>query len=342
MKIVFFGTKPWEKDYLTLKIKDSGVEAGLEFIEGTLNKDNIPQSADCDIISVFVGSEINREVIDKFSNLKLIVTRSTGYDHIDLVACEDRGILVASVPSYGENTVAEHAFALLLCLSRKIYLGYEQIRENGSFNVDNLQGFDLKGKTLGVIGTGRIGKHAIKMANGFDMKVIAYDTYPNKELEKELCFTYHSFNEVLAESDVITIHVPYLKETHHLLNEESINKMKPGAYLINTSRGAVVETEALVKALESGHLGGAGLDVLEEEGVIKDELEFVLRGHPKEHDLKTILSNHVLIDLPNVIVTPHNAFNTKEAIERILDTTVEDITGFIKGKPVNLVKFKSE
>ncbi|KKU48678.1 hypothetical protein A3H10_00425 [Candidatus Uhrbacteria bacterium RIFCSPLOWO2_12_FULL_46_10] len=335
--IAFFATKSWEEEYLKDKLKIVASDLTQIFIPEILSKEHLPSSRDFALCSVFVDSLIDRTVIDALPNLKFIVTRSTGYDHIDLAAAGERGIVISSVPSYGENTVAEYAFALLLTLSRKIYDGAHRVREETRFSFDGLQGFDLKGKTIGVLGTGRIGRHAIRMAKGFDMRVVAYDPFPNESFAKEFDFTYLSFEEVLKNSDIITIHVPYSKETHHLINEKTIALMKPGAYLINTSRGGVVDTPALAVALKQGRLGGAGLDVLEEEGVIKDELDFIVHGHPEEHSLKTVLADHVLMDLSNVIVTPHNAFNTKEALTRILDTTVEDIVGYIKGKPVNVV-----
>ena len=270
-------------------------------------------------------------------NLKCIATRSTGFDHVDLAAAAARGVSVSNVPSYGENTVAEFAFALLLTLSRKISQAYERVRETGSFSFEGLEGFDLYGKTLGVIGTGRIGKHSIRIGNGFGMKVLGFDAHPDPKLEKELNFTYDTLEGVLAKSDVVTLHVPYMKETHHLMNEKTFATIKQGAVLINTSRGAVVDTDAMVKALRSGKLGGAGLDVLEEEGIVKDEMKFLVEGHPNAENLKIALENHVLIDLPNVVVTPHNAFNTREGKERILNTTVENIAGFVQGKPVNVI-----
>ncbi len=338
MKTHFYTVKPWEKEYLESKIKELGLPLETEYFDNHLDKDHLPSDASAEIISVFVGSEVDKTVLDIFPNLKFLATRSTGYDHIDITETKKRGLPVAYVPAYGENTVAEFTFGLILALSRKIYQSCDQIRESGSFALEGLQGFDLKGKTLGVLGTGRIGKHVIRMAKGFEMNVIAYDPYPDEKYSQEAEFKYFPFEEILKQSDIITIHVPYLKETHHLINSETIKLIKKGAYLVNTSRGPIVETEALVKALKSGDLGGAGLDVLEEEGVINDELDFIVSGHPEEHNLKTVLANHVLIDMPNVIVTPHNAFNTKEALQRILDTTLENIKNFIADAPNNLVK----
>lgn len=334
MKIGFFEIEDWEIEYFKPRLADYE----LFFTREAITKDKLPAEKNFDIISVFTGSIINQEVLNTLPNLKFIAGRTTGYDHIDLKTTQAKNILVSNVPSYGENTVAEFAFGLLLCLSRKIFLAYDKIRETGSFNLEGLQGFDLKDKILGIVGTGRIGRNMAKIANGFGMKIIAYDTAPNFELEKELGLKYVSFEDLLKNSDIISLHVPYLKSTHHLINKENIKLIKPGAILINTSRGSVVETDALVRALNDKILAGAGLDVLEEEAPTKDERQFLLYGRPDEHNLKTILQNHVLIDMDNVIITPHNAFNTKEALERILNTTIENIVGFVNGSPKNLVK----
>lgn len=330
MKIAFFEIENWETDYL----KNRLVEAELFFSSGKLNKDNLPEQRDFDVISVFTGSVIDKEALDSFPDLKLITTRSTGFDHIDLKAAQEKNITVAYVPGYGDNTVAEFAFGLILNLSRKIYEAFDRIREKGEFSFEGLQGFDLNGKTIGIIGTGRIGRHAVKIAKGFGMKVIAFDSYPNAGLAKEMDFQYDPLEELLANSDVITIHVPYNKSTHHLINGGNIGKIKRGALLVNTARGGVIETEALLKALNDGIIGGYGADVLEEEGIIKDEKAFLISGRPEEHNLRTILANHVLFDMPNVIITPHIAFNTKEALKRILDADVENITSFLaKNEP---------
>lgn len=336
MNIAFFGVEQWEKEYLEKKLADMP-QVTASFSADIINKDRMPKDADCDALSVFVSCSVGKEVISRLPKLKFIVTRSTGFDHIDLAACKERGIVVSSVPSYGENTVAEFAMGLILGLSRKIVAANAEIRETGSWSVEKLQGFDLKGKTLGVVGTGRIGRHVIKMASGFDMKVVGYDPFPNQKFADELRFDYVSFPDLLAQSDIITIHVPYSPETHHLFNDKTLAQMKRGAYIVNTSRGGVIDTEALVRALQSGRAGGAGLDVLEEEGVIKDEADFLAHGRAEEHNMKTVIAGHILVDMPNVIITPHNAFNTKEALERILDTTVEDIKGFLAGVPVNAV-----
>ncbi|MFA5000890.1 MAG: hydroxyacid dehydrogenase [Candidatus Paceibacterota bacterium] len=368
MKTLFFELENWEREFIEASSKSDLVtqsttsnlptepevvsrvaRSDFEFVEGVLAEETIAKLTDeqkeAEIISIFVDSVINAKVLESFPNLKMIATRSTGYDHIELEACRAKGIMVANVPSYGEETVAEYAFALMLTLSRKIFESYDRIKETGSFDLTGMRGFDLNGKTLGVIGTGKIGKNVIEIANGFNMKVIAYDKFPDEAYRQKMGYEYLSFDEVLAQSDILTLHVPFLPENEHLINAETIAKMKKGVYLINTARGALVDTDALLKALQSGQIAGAGLDVLEEEGVIKDELNFLTRlssgqasAHQNGHNFKTILENHVLVDLPNVVITPHNAFNTWEALKRILNTTLENIKSFSAGIPQNLVK----
>lgn len=343
MKILFFELEDWEKDYL----KSLALPGEFTMIDGGLDETKLPVLSgiegpvdnSAEIISIFVDSVINEKVLAHFPNLKLIATRSTGYDHIDLQACQAHGVVVANVPSYGEDTVAEYTFALILNLSRRVAESNDRIKETGNFDLAGLRGFDLKGKTLGVLGTGKIGKNVIEIANGFNMNILAYDKFPDEAYATKMYYKYASFEEVLAQADILTLHVPYTQENHHLLNSETLAKMKKGAFLINTARGALIDTEALLKDLQSGHLAGAGLDVLEEEGVIKDELNFLTSSTPTgNHDLKTVLENHLLIDMPNVIITPHNAFNTWEALQRILNTTLENIANFASGQPTNLVK----
>ena len=347
MKTLFFELENWEKEYVEQSSKSDlatrDTISNFTFVGGILSEETVSKLTDeqkgAQIISIFVDSVINAKVLESFPNLKMIATRSTGYDHLDLGACKAKGVMVANVPSYGEETVAEYAFALMLTLSRKIFESYDRIKETGSFDLTGMRGFDLNGKTLGIIGTGKIGKNVIEIANGFNMKVIAYDKFPDEVYRQKMGYEYLSFDEVLTQADILTLHVPFLPENEHLINTESIAKMKKGVYLINTARGVLVDTEALLQALKDGQIAGAGLDVLEEEGVIKDELNFLTRHfNQNDHNLRTILENHVLVDLPNVVVTPHNAFNTWEALKRILNTTLENIKSFSAGTPQNLVK----
>lgn len=332
MKIHYFSGEAWEEAYVKAKLPDEEIT----FHEGSLAAFPELTDPDADVLCTFIESKIGEEELKRFPKLKLIATRSTGYDHIDLNTAKARGIAVVNVPFYGENTVAEFTFALLLALSRRVIDADERVRD-GAFSPSGLRGFDLAGKTIGVVGCGHIGVHAIRMANGFGMKVLGFDVTRNDELAKTLNFTYATLPELLAASDIVTLHVPYNAHTHHLINKENIGSFKKGAYLINTSRGAVVETDALVEALKSGTLAGAALDVLEEEGDMNDEAALLTAPHPNAEAIRTALENHYLIEHPRVIVTPHLAFNTTEAVERILNTTIENIKSFGAGSPTNIV-----
>src|SRR3989338_2758464 len=320
MNILYLYKEEWEKKYVGNRLTGHNISFA-EFLENVTA--DILSSAE--VISVFVNHSIQKEDMDKMPNLKLITTRSTGFDHIDIVAAREKNIEVVYVPSYGENRVAEFAFALLLALSRKVPEAHEQVTKTGSFSQEGLTGFDWAGKTMGVVGCGKIGQHTVRIANGFGMKVLVSDGHRDEAMAKELGFEYAELPELLGASDVVSLHVPYLPATHHLINLQNISLFKRGAYLINTARGAVVETAAIVKALQEGILAGAGLDVLEEEGDMQDEMKLLSGPHPKEEELKVVLQNHYLINHPRVIVTPHIAFDTTEAIRRILDTTVENI-----------------
>ena len=338
MKIAYFTYHPWEAEYLresTLAARDDVV---FDIFDQPLSADTIPENAaEYDAISIFVNSAVPAEVMDAFENCKLIAIRSTGFDHVDCEECRARDIRVANVPRYGENTVAEYAFALMLSVTRRLTEGYDRLREDGQFNPRGLEGIDLKGKTLGVVGTGTIGKHVIKIASGFGMHIIAHDPYPDEEYAKQMAYTYHELDQVLAKSDIVTLHVPYNESTHHLINEDRLERMKDGAYLVNTSRGGVIDTQAFVRALQSGKLAGAGLDVLEEETILDDEMRFFMENNKMDYSVKDALANYILIDMPNVVVTPHIAFNTREAVRRIVDTTLKNLEAFADGEPVNIV-----
>jgi len=315
---------------------------GLEvtFFEEKLTDSIIDKVKDVEVVSVFTNSVVNKNIIDQLPNLKFINTSSTGFDHIDVEYCKQKGISVSNVPAYGSVTVAEFAFALILALSRKIYDAYHNLREDANFDVSLLQGFDLNGKTLGVVGTGKIGKNVIKIANGFGMNIIACDMHPDEAFAKENNFQYKSLAEVISGSDVLTLHAPYNKENHHLINKEKISLMKKGVYLINTARGELIDTDALVWGLKEGIIAGAGLDVLEGERELKEEAEILASPEKSERikDYKTLLEDRMLIDMPNVIVTPHVAFNSKEAEIRIVETAVKNIEGFLNNNLINLVK----
>ncbi len=338
MKLIYIAQEEWEKDYLKNVLSEAGLETEFYLAD---DEKALAGDPDAEAISIFITTHLGAEEFDRFPKLKLIATRSTGFDHIDLDAAKKRGISICTVPFYGANTVAEFAFALILTLSRRVYDAYDRVRETGSFSQSGLRGFDLAGKTIGVVGTGHIGVHAIKMAKGFSMSVLAFDAFQKEGLDKELGFTYVSLNELLNKSDIVTLHVPYNPHTHHLINKDNIHEFKKGAYLINTARGAVVETDALLKGLVDKTLAGAGLDVLEEEGDMQDDVRLFSLPHPQEEELKAALANHYFIDHPRVVVTGHIAFDSQEALERILDTTAENLAAFAKGEPQNILTPKS-
>lgn len=318
----------WESDYLVQALGSGTFSAKHLDAAGDLGDPNV--------LAIFIYSQITKTVLDRYPHLKLITTLSTGYDHIDLAACRDRGVTVCNVPSYGENTVAEHALALLLALTRKIIPAVNHTR-HGDFRLDGLRGTDLSGQTAGVIGTGRIGRHMIAMLKGLNMRVLGYDSRPQSELAAALGFTYVALNQLLKQSDVVTIHCPAVPETFHLMNEARLRLMKPTAFLINTARGNIVDTQALAQVLQEDRLAGVGLDVLEEECIIIEERQLLSAEFHKQCDLRTVLADHILLNHPRVIVTPHNAFNTKEALVRILDTTIKNIRAFEAGRPINVV-----
>ena len=332
MRIVVFEAEPREASAFD-RLKRGH---DLVLVDAPLRSDNAGRHAGAEIVSTFIYSELDQGVLGKLPALKLIATRSTGYDHIDTEVCAGRGITVSNVPSYGENTVAEHVFALLLAISHRLPEAMDRA-QRGHFSPEGLQGFDLAGKTLGVIGTGSIGRHVIRIATGFGMKVVAFDARPDPRLAQELAFRYATFEELLGASDVITLHIPSLPETRHLLSAAGFARMKDGVVVINTARGDLIDTRALIQALTSGKVAAAGLDVLPDEPMIREEAELICSFFCERHDLRNLVADHVLLRMRNVIVTPHSAFNTREAVERIVRTTVENIEAFVAGTPRNVV-----
>jgi len=287
------------------------------------------------VLSVFIRSPITANLLDRMPNLRMIATRSTGSDHIDLAACDGRGIVVSNVPHYGENTVAEFTFALMLALSRHLVRAINHTR-SCDFSLQGLQGIDLRGRTLGVIGAGNIGLHVIRIARGFAMNVLAYDVRPQPLIAEVLDFRYVEMDELLRESDIVSLHVTGGPTTHHLMNRDRFEKMKRGVLLINTSRGTVVDSQALMWALDHGVVAGAGLDVVEGEELITEERELLTTAEPSQK-LRMVLCEEALLQYPNVLVTPHMAFDTREAMERITETTEENIHCFLAGHPINVV-----
>jgi D-lactate dehydrogenase len=328
MSIVCFEIEDWESE--TLRDLCHGHDAVM--VKNKIDVHNANEYESAEIISCFIYSDLRRPVLEKLKNLKLIATRSTGTDHIDLDYCRNHGITVANVPAYGEHTVAEHVFALLLALSRHIPQAVRRTRD-GYFSFSGLCGFDLYGKTLGLVGTGAIGLHVAQIATGFGMKVLGYDIHPSASS----VFTPVTLDQLLSDSDVISLHVPGTPQTRHMLSEKEFSMMRDGVVIINTARGQVIDVKALLRALQSGKVGAAGLDVLPEEPAIREEAELLRESFSQQHDLEALLANHVLLHHKNVIVTPHSAFYTNEAVKKIIETTGDSILSFIAGNPKNIV-----
>ena len=326
MKIGLFEVEGWERHFFRKLLKGHS----LTFFKEPLTEKNVSIAKGFDSVSVFIYSKLNGVVLKQLHKLKMITTRSTGFDHIDVGECKKRKIVLCNVPSYGENTVAEHTFALILTLSRKIHEAHMR-RMSNNYTIEGLKGFDLKGRTIGIVGLGKIGKHVARIANGFEMKLLACDRHPDAALAKTLGITYTTFNELLKKSDIITLHVPSTKENYHLINKRNVKTIKRGALFINTARGELVDTEALIWALDKKILAGVGLDVLEGEELIKEEKQ-LLYDEKKHKQIHQLAEDHMLLARDNVVFTPHIAFYSKEALERIIEKTAESINGFAKDK----------
>ncbi len=321
-----------ESRYMTQALEDM---FRVTTIPQTVQESDSSAFASVNVLVPFIHSLVNRDVLAKMPGLRLIATRSTGYDHIDLTGAAERGIAVANVPGYGENAVAEHTFALLLTLTRKIHLATSPIPQ-GDSTLASLRGVDLYGKTLGVVGTGAIGMHVIRIARGFGMQVLAYDIQQNRHLAEVLGFRYVNLDDLLSHSDMVTLHAPATPATHHMIRRETLSQMKRGAFLINTARGTLVDVHALARALETGQLAGVGLDTVEGEEFLQHEEE-LLQEPGNEEKLKLLVHHHILQRHSKVVITPHIAFNTEEALRRILDTTIENLRSFFQEQPRNLI-----
>jgi len=339
MKYAFFDIKEaWEKKLILKKLDKQDVTIFSESIQEVDAK----ELKNIDVISIFIYSKATAENLKKIPKLKLIATRSTGYDHIDIDYCKKNKVKIASVPYYGENTVAEFTLGLLLNISRKVSESVARVK-TGSFDFRGLRGFDLAHKTIGVIGFGRIGQKFAKMCRGLNMKVIAYDPFADKleETALELGVKLVNLEEIYKKSQIISLHMPLLKETKHIINKDSLKMMKKGVIILNTSRGGLINTKDLLHALDNNKVAFAAMDVLESEGLLKEEYNFLERGHKDLEELQAIVQDHELIKRTNVHVTPHNAFNTQDALERITNTTLENITNFRDNKEiVNLIRLK--
>jgi len=278
-------------------------------------KEIISECKNAEVLCVFIYSKVTRKIINALPNLKLIITRSVGYDHVDLQAAKEKKILVCNVPDYGSHVIAEHVFALLLSGLRHVEEGDNRVEKTKKFNWDGLRGIALKGKTLGVIGTGKIGKNVARIASlGFLMNVIASDPFPDENAAMENHFSYVSLTNLFKKADIITLHCPLIPSTKHLINKKSIAQMKNGVVIVNTSRGDIIKTEDLVKGIKSKKISYAFLDVLEHENNIK--------------------SNKVLIDMPNVIITPHIAFYADDSMDKMYSASFDVIKAFLAKKDV--------
>ncbi len=336
MNIIITGIERWEAPLFKRTFKKTFKGHRLQLLKEPITEKNAFKFKNVQILSPFISSQLTKEILCRLPKLKLIATRSTGFDHIDIQECNKRKITVCNVPAYSDNTVAEHTFALMLALARKLVPSIERTKK-GDFHCNGLRGADLRGKVLGVVGTGKIGRHVIRIAKGFEMDVLAYTRHPDQQFAKEQRFHYVSLDKLLRTADIITLHCPLTKETHHLINSKNINRIKKGTFLINTARGGLVETDALVQALKKGMLAGAALDVLEEENEMNEEIELLAPGASKKFDMKTLFEQHILLEMGNVIITPHNAFNSDEAVQRLVGTTIKNIHAFINKKPINVV-----
>jgi D-lactate dehydrogenase len=314
---------------------------------------------DAEILSIFLHSRITRAFLDQHPALRLIATRTSGYDHIDLAECGNRGITVCLVSNYGDNSVAEHTLALMLAVARRTREAREACRHR-TFSYATTRAFELKGATVGVVGAGRVGLHVIRLARAFEMTVVVTDVHWETHLQEVLGFRYVPFDELLRVADIITLHVPLTPSTYHLLNREAFARCKRGVFIVNTARGAVIDTAALIEALNIGIVAGAGLDVIEEEKVMREDWTTLATRAIVEDlhataspdapqvvdprrlvELQALMSNGTLITRPNVFFTPHIAFNSVQAVERINQTTVGNIQAFLAGRPVNVIGIPS-
>ena len=334
-KIVYFDVEAYEENFL--KSNNHG-KYEYKLIYEPLNAmtEITEDIADAEIISVFTTSRVTKEVLEKFPNLKLIALRSVGFNHIDIDYCKEHNIAVENSPNYGNKSVAEFAFGLMLNVCRKI-IPAEENYKNMMIQPNELIGTELGGKTVGIIGLGAIGTAFARLAHGFDMKILGYDIYPKQELIEKYSIEYTDFETILQKSDFISLHAPLTKDNFHMFNADVFKKMKNSAVIINTARGELIDSEALYNAITSGEILGAGLDVLESEDTIND-FDLVIGLNRLTRDkLKNRLINSRLFQLPNVIITPHMAYNTNEAITRILTTTMNNIHAFEQGTIQNSV-----
>jgi len=321
-KIAFFDSKPYDEASFKQVNEQYGFD--IRFFKGHLNPDNVILAKGFDVVCIFVNAVADAQVINELvaNGVKLIALRCAGYNNVDLLAAKNK-LKVVRVPAYSPYAVAEHTLALMLTLNRKTHKAYSRTRE-GNFSLNGLMGFDMHGKTVGIIGTGKIAKILIQTLRAIGMTVLAYDLYPDIEFAKKMEVKYTSLDNLYKNSDIISLHCPLTKETEYIINDDSISKMKEGVMIINTGRGKLIHTHALIKGLKSKKIGSAGLDVYEEES----DLFFEDRSNNIMDD--DILAR--LLSFNNVIVTSHQAFFTKEALQNIAETTLQNIQDYVDGK----------
>ena len=315
MRVAFFSTKPYDRRFFTAANEEHGFE--LTFFEPRLTSETLMLVQGFDAICVFVNDQLDAPIIEqlKAAGVKTIALRCAGFNNVDLKATEEAGLQVVRVPAYSPYAVAEHTVGLMLTLNRRIHRAYNRVRE-ANFALDGLLGFDFHGKTVGVIGTGRTGALTAKIMHGFGCELLGSDMRENPDC-LELGMKYMSVDELLAKSDVVTLHCPLTPETEHLINEERVQKMKPGVMLINTSRGRVVDTKAVIAGLKSGQIGSVGMDVYEEEA------DYFFEDLSNNVIADDVLAR--LLTFPNVLITGHQAFFTREAMQAIADTTLNNL-----------------
>ncbi len=324
-KVFFYDAKPYDIEFFEKANENFGYE--LKFFKEKLDVETALLSKGYNVVCLFVNDNADKDSILKLkeNNIDLIALRCAGYNNVDLKTAYENKIHIVRVPAYSPYAVAEHTIALLLTLNRKTHKAYLRTREL-NFSINGLMGFDIYNKTVGVIGTGQIGKIVIQILKGFGVRILAYDVYPDKAFSEKVGFEYTDLEQIFKESDIITLHCPLTPETKYIINEESIAKMKDGVMIINTSRGKLIDTKALIKALKKGKIGGAGLDVYEEES------EYFFEDYSSQVIEDDILAR--LLTFPNVLITSHQAFFTKEALTNIAETTLQNIKDFYEGKPL--------
>lgn len=328
MKVAVFSTKPYDRDFLSRFCS----EHELRFFEVRLTSDTVRLAVDCEAVCVFVNDVVSAEVISELSNIGVssIALRCAGFNNVDLGAASNKGISVVRVPAYSPHAVAEHTVGLMLSLNRKLHKAYHRVRE-GDFRLNGLLGFDMHGRTVGVVGTGKIGECVAQILSGFGCRLLGYDRIPNTACEA-MGMEYVPLPQLLSESDILTFHCPLTPETHHMVDSESIQQMKAGVMLINTSRGALIDTKAAIAGLKSGQIGWLGIDVYEEEADLffEDLSDSVIRD-----DVFSRLGT-----FPNVMITGHQAFFTSDAMIQIAQTTSHNLSEIEAGRECeNVVPF---